>query len=94
MIKYIDISLSFSSQQDREVEEVENAARQARLKGSSVRYGDTVQLQHMLTGKYIGVSTTHTSVLEKSKLKVGEKIYAVIVMRSNSYGKILLCSFY
>ena len=60
---------------------MENAARQARLKGSSVRYGDTVQLQHMLTGKYIGVSTTHTSVLERSKLMVGKK---VLITNANS----------
>ncbi len=57
-------------QRDGEVEKVENAARQARLKGSSVRYGDTIQLQHTLTGRYIGVSTTQTSVTESSKLKV------------------------
>ena len=55
---------------------MENAARQARLKGSSVRYGDTVQLQHTLTGKYIGVSTTQTSVTESSKLKVSSNTFA------------------
>ena len=67
---YLFVYLSIDQKRDGEVEKVENAARQARLKGSSVRYGDTVQLQHTLTGKYISVSTTQTSVTESSKLKV------------------------
>jgi hypothetical protein len=52
------------------VEQAENAAKQRRLQGSSVFYGDSIQLQHTLTGKYVCVSTTDTSVTENTKLLV------------------------
>ncbi len=52
------------------MEKEENAARQRRLKGSDVYYGDSIQLLHVLTGKYICVSNTERSVTENSKLKV------------------------
>ncbi len=52
------------------MEKAENAARQRRLKGSDVYYGDSIQLLHVLTGKYICVSSTETSVTENTKLKV------------------------
>ena len=57
-------------QRDGEVEQAENAAKQRRLQGSSVYYGDSIQLQHTLTGKYVCVSTTDTSLTENTKLRV------------------------
>ena len=52
------------------MERAENAAKQRRLQGSNVYYGDSIQLLHTLTGKYVCVSTTDTSVTENTKLKV------------------------
>lgn len=57
-------------QRDGEVEQAENAAKQKRLQGSSVFYGDSIQLQHTLTGRYVSISTTDTSITENTKLKV------------------------
>ena len=49
---------------------MENYFRQGRLQGTTVKYGDTVQLKHILSGKYVDVISTETSVTESSKLLV------------------------
>ena len=53
-----------------DVELAENAAKQERLKGSEVYYGDTIQLQNVLTEKYVCVSNRESSITESTKLKV------------------------
>ena len=52
------------------MEQQENAAKQRRLQGSNVYYGDLIQLRHTLTGKYVCTSTTTTSITENTKLRV------------------------
>ena len=52
------------------MEMAENTANQQQLQGSSVSYGDSVQLLHTMTSKYLCVSSTETSVTENTKLKV------------------------
>ena len=55
---------------DSEVERAENAAKQRRLQGSNVYYGDSIQLLHTHTDKYVCVSATDTSKTENTKLRV------------------------
>ena len=57
-------------QRDSEVERQENAAKQRRKEGSTVSYGESIQLLHTLTNKYVCVSTTDTSYTENTKLRV------------------------
>ena len=61
------------------MEKMENIARQARLKGSSVEYGDCIQFQHTLTKKYVCVFSTQSSVTESSKLMVCYKILIYLI---------------
>ena len=56
-----------------EVEKSENAARQARLSGSPVGYGESIQLQHTLTKRFVGVSSSGSSITEGSKIMVSEE---------------------
>ena len=58
------------AQRDVEVEMAENDTRQKRVQGTDVKYGDSIQLQHTLTGRYVCASITDTSITSKSKLKV------------------------
>ena len=57
------------------MEKAENAAKQRRLQGSNVYYGDKIQLQNTLTGKYVCVSKTDTSYTENTKLRVNTYSY-------------------
>ena len=52
------------------VELKENEAKQRQLRGNYLCYGDSIQLRHTLTGKYICVSSSETSYTERSKLRV------------------------
>ena len=61
-------------QRDSEVERQENAAKQKRMEGLPVNYGDNIQLLHTFTGKYMCVSTTDTSLTENTKLKVRKRL--------------------
>ena len=63
-----------------DVERAENAANQERLKGSKVYYGDTIQLQNVLTEKYVCVSSKENSITESTKLKVNIIMYIYIVL--------------
>jgi hypothetical protein len=53
-----------------EAELKENAAEQERLLGSQLVYGEKIQLQHTLTGKYVRVNSTLTSRTENTSLRV------------------------
>lgn len=57
-------------QKDATLEQNENREKQKRLNGEPICYGDSVQLQHTLTRKYLATSTTETSRTEHTKLKV------------------------
>ena len=52
------------------MELAENNTKQERLKGSKVYYGETIQLQNVLTEKYVCVSNRESSITESTKLKV------------------------
>ena len=60
-----------------EVEVNENNAKKRQLRGNSLRYGESIQLQHTLTGKYICVSSTETSFMEHSKLRVSRNVILI-----------------
>ncbi|XP_064599288.1 inositol 1,4,5-trisphosphate receptor type 1-like [Liolophura sinensis] len=51
-------------------ENKDNEAEQKRQHGKRVRYGETIQLRHMFTGKFVHMSTTHTSQRDKNNLVV------------------------
>jgi inositol 1,4,5-triphosphate receptor type 1 len=53
-----------------EAELKENAAEQERLLGAQLVYGDSIQLLHTLTGKYVRVNSTLTSRTENTSLRV------------------------
>ncbi|RUS87050.1 hypothetical protein EGW08_005203, partial [Elysia chlorotica] len=53
-----------------EAEKKDNLAEQTRQHGKRVRYGDIVQLKHIFTGKFVHMSTTHTSKNDKNNMKV------------------------
>jgi len=65
-----DSLLYFTLQERVAIEDIENQAKQRQLKGQCVRYGESIQLRHTLTGKYICMSDMKTSVTENSKLRV------------------------
>ena len=48
----------------------ENGSEQRRLIGKEIVYGNCFQLQHHYSGKYLGVSDSQTSVVDRSSLKV------------------------
>ncbi|XP_059139568.1 inositol 1,4,5-trisphosphate receptor type 1-like isoform X3 [Physella acuta] len=53
-----------------EAEKKDNLAEQTRQHGKRVRYGEIVQLKHIFTGKFVHMSTTHTSKKDKNNMKV------------------------
>ncbi|CAL1526674.1 unnamed protein product [Lymnaea stagnalis] len=53
-----------------EAEKKDNLAEQTRQHGKRVRYGEIVQLKHLFTGKFVHMSTTHTSKKDKNNMKV------------------------
>ena len=48
----------------------ENRSEQKRLTGKEIVYGNSFQLLHHYSGKYLGVSDSQTSVVDRSSLKV------------------------
>jgi hypothetical protein len=57
-------------QKDLELELKENKAKQERCIGKAIYYGESVQLRHTMTKKYLAVSSSDTSLTENTKLKV------------------------
>ena len=57
-------------QRDLELELKENKAKQERCNGKAIHYGESVQLQHTMTKKYLAVSNSDTSLTENTKLRV------------------------
>ncbi|KAH9502990.1 hypothetical protein Btru_072536 [Bulinus truncatus] len=53
-----------------EAEKKDNLAEQTRQHGKRVRYGEIVQLKHVFTGKFVHMSTTHTSKKDKNNMKI------------------------
>ncbi|XP_055890997.1 inositol 1,4,5-trisphosphate receptor-like isoform X3 [Biomphalaria glabrata] len=53
-----------------EAEKKDNLAEQTRQHGKRVRYGEIVQLKHVFTGKFVHMSTTHTSKNDKNNMKI------------------------
>ncbi|XP_046366515.2 inositol 1,4,5-trisphosphate receptor type 3-like isoform X5 [Haliotis rufescens] len=53
-----------------EAENKDNEAEQKRQHGKRVRYGEIVQLKHTFSGKFVHMSTTHTSMKDKNNMKV------------------------
>ncbi|KAL3860316.1 hypothetical protein ACJMK2_010455, partial [Sinanodonta woodiana] len=53
-----------------EAENNDNEAEQKRQHGKRVRYGEVVQLKHIFTGKFVHMSTTQTSQIDKNYMKV------------------------
>ncbi|XP_035825085.1 inositol 1,4,5-trisphosphate receptor type 3 isoform X3 [Aplysia californica] len=53
-----------------EAEKKDNLAEQTRQHGKRVRYGEIVQLKHGFTGKYVQMSTTHTSKKDKNNMRI------------------------
>ncbi|WAR13612.1 ITPR1-like protein [Mya arenaria] len=48
----------------------DNELEQKRQHGKRVRYGEIVQLKHVFTGKFVHMSTTQTSQIDKNYMKV------------------------
>ncbi|KAK3095082.1 hypothetical protein FSP39_010070, partial [Pinctada imbricata] len=53
-----------------EAENNDNEILQKRSQGKKVLYGQTIQLRHVFTNKYIHISTTNTSVIEGNNMAV------------------------
>ncbi|KAL4234550.1 hypothetical protein ACF0H5_006191 [Mactra antiquata] len=53
-----------------QAENNDNELEQKRQHGKRVRYGEIVQLKHILTGKFVHMSTTQTSQIDKNYMKV------------------------
>ncbi|XP_053402419.1 inositol 1,4,5-trisphosphate receptor type 1-like isoform X7 [Mercenaria mercenaria] len=53
-----------------EAENNDNELEQKRQHGKRVRYGEIVQLKHILTSKFVHMSTTQTSQIDKNYMKV------------------------
>jgi hypothetical protein len=76
-------------QRDLELELKENKANQERCNGKVICYGESVQLRHTMTTKYLAVSSSDTSLTENTKLRVRVQmliispvaIYFSVVMR-------------
>ncbi len=60
----------FFMQRDLELELKENKAKQERCIGKAIYYGESVQLRHTMTKKYLAVSSSDTSLTENTKLRV------------------------
>lgn len=60
----------FAFQNLVKIELNENKAKQEQQRGYPLHYGETIQFRHIITGKYICVSNTETSVTDSSKLRV------------------------
>lgn len=60
----------FLLKKDVENELKENKSEQKRLIGKEIVYGSYFQLLHHYSGKYLGVSDSQTSVVDRSSLKV------------------------
>ncbi len=76
------------------MERQENAAKQRRMEGTIVSYGDSIQLQHTLTEKYVCVSTTDTSFTENTKLRVRDHTYTYYSAKLTETFVILSRKFY
>ncbi|GFR59735.1 inositol 1,4,5-trisphosphate receptor type 3-like isoform X13 [Elysia marginata] len=53
-----------------EAEHADNTSEQKRQQGKKVRYGEIVQLKHVLTNKYIHMCTSQTSQRDKNNMMV------------------------
>ncbi|KAK2143258.1 hypothetical protein LSH36_859g02062 [Paralvinella palmiformis] len=57
-------------------ENTDNVLEQKRNTGRRVRYGEVIQLKHSFTGKYIHMSTTKTSKVDKNNMLVTLESYS------------------
>ncbi|CAG2222643.1 unnamed protein product [Mytilus edulis] len=53
-----------------QAEDADNAAEQKRQMGKRVRYGEIVQLKHVLTSKYVHMCTSQTSQRDKNNMMI------------------------
>ena len=61
---------SLTPQSIAAAEIADNELHQKRLEGQEVLYGNTVQLQHVFTGRYLSINPSATSLLESTNLRV------------------------
>ncbi|CAG2222632.1 unnamed protein product [Mytilus edulis] len=61
---------SLSNQLAAQAEDADNAAEQKRQMGKRVRYGEIVQLKHVLTSKYVHMCTSQTSQRDKNNMMI------------------------
>ncbi|GFN95264.1 inositol 1,4,5-trisphosphate receptor type 1 [Plakobranchus ocellatus] len=58
-----------------EAEHADNTSEQKRQQGKKVRYGEIVQLKHVLTNKYIHMCTSQTSQRDKNNMMISLQEY-------------------
>ena len=63
----------YISQKNAEAENEENASEREKHLGNPIYYGQTVQLRHQFTDKYIHVSTEKMARVDKTEMRVRYK---------------------